>query len=60
MTNRKELSLLLGIVAGFVFLLSFFVGLGVPTDSLLVVGGFFSIVAIAISLLLFPKKKPTQ
>lgn len=60
MKNRKELALLLGIVAGFTCLISFFVGLGIPTESLLVIGFFFVTITIAITLVLFSQKKPTK
>lgn len=48
----KEISVLLGIIAGFTFLIAFFVGIGVATDTLVVIGGLFGVVAVALALLL--------
>ena len=53
----KELSLLVGIVAAFVFLLAFFVGAGVPTKTILGTGIFFFIVSAALTLLLLSRAK---
>ncbi|GEM_PF-4460757 len=59
-TKRKENSsagLLIGIIAGFTFLIALFVGIGISNDTLLPIVFVFAICSISISLLLFSTKK---
>lgn len=57
MKNRKELAALSGIIAGFTCLICFFIGAGVPTESIGVVGALFIIITIAICQVLISDKK---
>ncbi|WP_020604463.1 LPXTG cell wall anchor domain-containing protein [Spirosoma spitsbergense] len=60
--NRRKifttaLSLLLGITAGYAFLLVFFGGTGASGNTLIVIGIFFAVMLVAIALLLWRKIK---
>lgn len=55
--NRKAMSLLLGILAGFTFLLSFLVGIDAPTDAVFIVGVFFILIIIGVIPLLLSDDK---
>lgn len=59
-TKRKgnsSTALLIGIIAGFTFLIALFVGMGISNDTLLPIVFGFAICSISISLLLFATKK---
>lgn len=56
----KTTALMLGFVAGFVFLLALFIGLGIAIESIFVMGIFFITVLITIAMLLGSSKKTTR
>jgi len=56
----KTTALLLGFVTGFVFLLAFFIGLGIAIESIFIVGIFFVTLLVIIAMLLGSTKKITQ
>jgi hypothetical protein len=57
----KTTALLLGFVAGFVFLLAMFIALGIAIESIFVMGIFFITVLVVIAMLLgSSKQKVTQ
>ncbi len=53
----KTTALMLGLVAGFVFLLAMFIGLGMAIESIFVIGIFFITILIVIAMLLGNNKK---
>ncbi|MBC7923221.1 MAG: hypothetical protein H7Z75_19255 [Ferruginibacter sp.] len=55
--NFKEISVLIGVIAGFTFLISFFAGIGVPTETIFVSGIFFAVITIAITPVLLTGEK---
>ena len=57
--SKAHLSLLLGITAGFAFLLFFFAGVGLDDAEFVITGAFFTLVLIAIIPLLL-RKKPSH
>lgn len=56
----KPFALMLGLVAGFVFLLALFIGLGIAIESIFVMGIFFVTVLITIAVLLGNSKKTAR
>jgi hypothetical protein len=56
-TLTKTTALLLGFVAGFVFLLAMFIALGIAIESIFVMGIFFITVLVVVAMLLGSSKQ---
>ncbi|MDI9366354.1 MAG: hypothetical protein QM541_15460 [Flavobacterium sp.] len=56
----KTTALLLGFVTSFVFLLAFFINLGIAIESIFIVGVFFVTLQVIIAMLLGSTKEITQ
>lgn len=55
--NKKSLALLLGVAAGFVFLISFLLGAGLSENRTLPIAMFFTLTLIAVAIVLFAETK---